>query len=87
MASMKDVARLSGVSESTVSRVLNQSLPVDETTRLKVEEAVRKLNYRPNLLAKGLRSRSAKLIGLLVPEIVHHTFSSFIDDLIRLGSP
>ena len=78
MASMKDVARLAGVSESTVSRVLNQSLPVDETTRLKVEEAVRKLNYRPNLLAKGLRNRSGKLIGLVVPEIVHHTFASFI---------
>ena len=78
MASMKDVARLASVSESTVSRVLNRSLPVDEKTRKRVEDAIRKLNYKPNLLAKGLRSRSGKLIGLVVPEIVHHTFASFI---------
>jgi len=78
MASMKDVARLACVSESTVSRVLNQSVPVDEDTRRRVEDAIKRLNYRPNLLAKGLRSRSGKLIGLVVPEIVHHTFASFI---------
>ena len=78
MASMKDVARLASVSESTVSRVLNQSLPVEQDTRLRVQDAIRKLNYRPNLLAKGLRNRSGKLIGLVVPEIVHHTFASFI---------
>jgi DNA-binding LacI/PurR family transcriptional regulator len=78
MASMKDVAKLSGVSESTVSRVINQNIPVDEATRLRVEEAIGKLNYKPNLLAKGLRIKSSRIIGLVVPEIVHHTFSSFI---------
>jgi DNA-binding LacI/PurR family transcriptional regulator len=78
MASMKDVARLANVSESTVSRVINRSMTVDGETRGRVEEAVRKLNYKPNLLAKGLRIRSSHLIGLLVPEIVHHTFASFI---------
>lgn len=55
MSSMKDVARLAGVSVSTVSRVINQSVPVDEETRHKVEEAIRKLDYRPNLLARNLR--------------------------------
>ncbi len=78
MASIKDVAKLAGVSESTVSRVLNMSLPVDESTRLKVEGAIKALSYKPNLLAKGLRRGSGMLIGLIVPEIVHHTFASFI---------
>jgi LacI family transcriptional regulator len=78
MASMKDVALLAGVSESTVSRVINRSIPVDAATRRSVEEAVRKLNYKPNLLAKGLRIKSSRIIGLVVPEIVHHTFASFI---------
>jgi DNA-binding LacI/PurR family transcriptional regulator len=78
MASMKDVARLADVSESTVSRVINKSIPVDEATRRVVEEAIRKLNYKPNLLAKGLRIKSSQIIGLVVPEIVHHTFASFI---------
>jgi LacI family transcriptional regulator len=78
MASMKDVARLASVSESTVSRVINRSIPVDEVTRRSVEEAIKKLNYKPNLLAKGLRIKSSQIIGLVVPEIVHHTFASFI---------
>jgi LacI family transcriptional regulator len=78
MASLKDVAKLAGVSVSTVSRVFNHSLPVDGKTQRRVEEAIAKLNYKPNLLAKGLRSRSGLLIGLVVPEIVHHTFASFI---------
>ncbi len=78
MASMKDVAKLANVSESTVSRVINRSIPVDDATRSRVENAILRLNYRPNLLAKGLRIKSGHLIGLVVPEIVHHTFASFI---------
>jgi LacI family transcriptional regulator len=78
MASMKDVAKLAGVSESTVSRVINRSIPVDEETRHRVDEAIKKLAYKPNLLAKGLRIKSSRIIGLVVPEIVHHTFASFI---------
>jgi LacI family transcriptional regulator len=78
MASMKDVAKLANVSESTVSRVINRNIPVNDATRSRVENAVRRLNYRPNLLAKGLRLKSGHLIGLVVPEIVHHTFASFI---------
>ncbi len=66
MSSMKDVAKLAGVSVSTVSRVVN-NLPVDERTRHKVEEAIKKLNYRPNLLARGLRQQSSQLSELGAP--------------------
>lgn len=58
MSSMKDVARLAGVSVMTVSRVVNQKASVDESTRRKVKEAIHKLNYRPNLLARGLRQHN-----------------------------
>ena len=79
MSSMKDVAKLAGVSISTVSRVVNQSIPVDGETRRKVKEAIRKLDYRPNLLAKGLRLRSGHMIGLVVPRIVpSHAFANII---------
>jgi DNA-binding LacI/PurR family transcriptional regulator len=78
MASLKDVARAAGVSPSTVSRVVNGALPVDAGTRTRVQEAVRALGYRPNLLAKGLRMKSGALIGLVVPEIGDHTFASII---------
>src|SRR5512136_608383 len=67
MISMKDVARLAGVSVMTVSRVVNQSAPVDDDTRSKVEEAIRKLNYRPNLLARTLRQRDSESRSLVIP--------------------
>ncbi len=76
---MKDVARLAGVSVSTVSRVINNTLPVEDETRVRVEDAVRKINFRPNLLARGLRSKSGNLIGLIVPEIVHESFAFFVN--------
>jgi len=79
MSSMKDVAKLAGVSISTVSRVINQNIPVDEQTTLKVQEAIRKLNFKPNLLAQGLRIRSGRLIGLVVPDFVPlHAFVDII---------
>ncbi len=79
MSSMKDVARLAGVSPSTVSRVISQKIPVDERTQKRVEEAIKKLNYRPNLLAKGLRLRSGHFIGLVVPEFIPlHAFANII---------
>lgn len=75
---MKDVAILAGVSTSTVSRVINNSMPVDEETRLKVEQAIRTINFKPSLMARGLRMKSANLIGIVVPELQHETFTSFI---------
>ena len=78
MASMKDVAAIAGVSVSTVSRVINNAIPVGARTRELVEQAIGEVNYRPNLLASGLRSRSGNLIGLAVPEIGHQSFDTFI---------
>lgn len=80
MSSMKDVAKLAGVSISTVSRVVNkQNFPIDEATKRKVLDAIRKLNYKPNLLAKGLRLKSGRLIGLVVPDFVPlHAFANII---------
>ena len=80
MSSMKDVAKLAGVSVSTVSRVVNnQNFPIDEITKQKVLDAIRKLNYKPNLLAQGLRLKSGSLIGLVVPDFVPlHAFANII---------
>jgi LacI family transcriptional regulator len=78
VASLKDVARLAGVSASTVSRVINSSIPVAEDTRDKVEKAIKAINFKPNLVARGLRIKSGNLIGIVVPELQHETFTSFI---------
>jgi DNA-binding LacI/PurR family transcriptional regulator len=86
MASMKDVAKLAGVSVSTVSRVISNSIPVDEKTREKVERAIEAVNFKPNLLAQGLRSKSGNIIGLIVPEILHESFIYFIKYIERYVS-
>lgn len=69
MASIKDVARLAGVSIATVSRAVNNLDVVSEETRRKIAWAVKRLGYNPNLAARSLKRRSAKLLGLLVPDI------------------
>lgn len=70
-----DVARLAGVSISTVSRVLNGSAKVSEETRRKVEEAMRVLNYRPHPAARGLTLGRTQLIALIVPDISNPFFA------------
>ena len=78
MASIKDIARLAGVSVTTVSRVLSDYPLVGKDTRARVKRAIAATDYRPNLLARGLRSRSGNVIGLVVPEIRHETFATFV---------
>jgi len=81
MPSLKDVARLAGVSTTTVSRVLNTPELVDPNTRDKIKVAMKKLDYRPNLMASGLRSKSSKQIALIVPDAVHYTSASIIQHI------
>ncbi len=64
----QDVARLAGVSQSTVSYVLTGSRPISDATRARVEDAIAKLGYHPNSGARTLRSRRSGVIGLMVPE-------------------
>jgi LacI family transcriptional regulator len=65
---MADIAREANVSVTTVSRVINQSVPVDADTEARVRTAIGKLGYRPNLLARSFRRRVTHTIGLLVPD-------------------
>ncbi len=90
MVSMKDVAKLAGVSVSTVSRVVNKvNFPINEKTKESVEQAIVQLRYKPNLLAKSLRMRVDNTIGLVVPKIMYYFFSSLIgyveDALVKRG--
>ena len=64
-ATINDVAKLAGVSIKTVSRVVNREPNVRPTTQVKVEEAIRRLQYRPNLSARNLASTRARLILLV----------------------
>lgn len=64
----KDVAKLAGVSQSTVSRVFVPGSSVSEKTKHKVFEAAKALNYRPNAFARSLTTNESKLIGLVFPD-------------------
>ena len=76
MTSIKDVAKIAGVSTATVSRVLSHSSYVSDEVRKKVLSAVAKAGYRPNRLARNLRVRSSNTIGLIVADIQNPFFTS-----------
>ena len=73
-ASIYDVARESGVSVFTVSAVVNNKSHVRKSLREKVLQAIRKLNYRPNLLARSLAKQKTHTIGMIVPDISNPFF-------------
>lgn len=78
MATMLDVSRHAGVSKATVSRVLNGTGQVKESTRQKVFTAMQALGYRPNLLARSLANRTSNSIGLVVSTFDGFYFGSLL---------
>jgi DNA-binding LacI/PurR family transcriptional regulator len=82
VVTMRDVARATGVSQSTVSRVLSgapTAVPIAEGTRERVLAAARELGYRPNPLARGLRGLRTMLLGVIVREITDPFFAGAIE--------
>jgi LacI family transcriptional regulator len=73
-ASIYDVARESRVSVFTVSAVINDKSHVGKKLRKRVEAAIRKLNYRPNLVARSLAKQKTHTIGMIVPDIANPFF-------------
>ena len=85
LVSISDIARELGVSPSTVSRALKDHPGISSQTKMKVLEMARRYDYRPNILAMSLRRRSTMTIGLIIPEIAHHFFSSVISGIEELA--
>ena len=75
MASIREVAKLAGVSAATVSRVMNGTANVDEEKRRRVLDAIEKTGFRPNELARALFKKSSRIIGMIVPDIENPFFS------------
>ncbi|MEE9349848.1 MAG: LacI family DNA-binding transcriptional regulator, partial [Flavobacteriaceae bacterium] len=72
---IKSIANDLGVSPSTVSKALKDSHEISEGTRERIKAYAKLHNYRPNRLAMSLRSQKTNVIGIIIPEIVHHFFS------------
>lgn len=83
MATLKDVAAKSGVTVTTVSRVLNNRGYISEETRDKVYLAMKELNYQPNEIARSLSKQKSNNIGIIVPHIEHPYFARLIGYLER----
>lgn len=81
MATLKDVAKETGLTVSTVSRVLNNRGYISDETRKRVYDAMKKLNYRPNEVARSLSKQSTNTIGVIVPHIRHPYFAELISNL------
>jgi len=92
LANRKDVARLAGVSEATVSRVFNNVSPLREETKRKVLQAAKELNYHPNVIAQNFAKGKSHNIGVIVPYLPKvnvmstHYFSEIVSGIgAKLG--
>lgn len=73
---IKDVAKEANVAPSTVSRVLSNSPKISEETKRKVNEAIKKLNYKPNAIARSLVSNKTKILGVVLPNEADDSFKN-----------
>lgn len=80
-ATIKDIARQLGISASTVSRALKDHPDISEETKESVRRVARELDYQPNALALGLHSQRSRIIGIIIPEVQHHFFSSVLSGI------
>jgi LacI family transcriptional regulator len=86
MATMADVARLAGVTASTVSHVLNGTRYVSESTRSRVEEAIAATGYRHNTVARSLATRKTNTIGLAISVLTNPYFSSLVNAMEKIAT-
>lgn len=84
MVTIKDIARESGYSISTVSRVLNHRNDVSPDTKQKIEEVVERFNFVPNNNAKQLKQNNSKSIGVLVRGTSNMLFASIVEEIQQM---
>ena len=75
---LKDIAKRLNLSVGTVSKALKNYPDISQSTKDRVHALVKELNYKPNSFAQNLRNRESKIIGLIIPQIVHHFFANII---------
>lgn len=83
---IKDIAKILGISPSTVSRALKDHPDISKSTKDQVNKLATEMNYRPNPIALSLRNRKSNVIGVVIPEIVHYFFSSVISGIEKVAN-
>lgn len=84
MVTISDVAKEAGVSVATVSRYLNNG-PLSSESHKKVEEAIKKLAYKPNLVARALNMKSSKIVGFIIPSITNFFFTELYKSIDNIA--
>lgn len=80
-STINDVAKKAGVSITTVSRVINNNYPVKRETRKRIENAIEKLNYTPNMAARSLITKKTSTIAVVVPGITNLFFPAIVENI------
>ena len=83
---LKTIAKEFGVSTSTVSKALNDSHEISIETKERITAYAKYYNYKPNSLALQLRTQKTKVIGVIIPQIVHHFFSTVISGIEEVAN-
>ncbi|OFX22810.1 MAG: hypothetical protein A2041_02040 [Bacteroidetes bacterium GWA2_31_9b] len=83
---IKDIARILHISPSTVSRALKDHPDINPQTKNNVQELAKKMNYKPNKVALSLLQQESKIIGVIIPEIIHHFFSTVISGIEKVAN-
>jgi len=83
---LKQIAKELDVSISTVSKALKDSVEISLDTRQKVKAFAKLYNYKPNNIALSLKNRKTKTIGIIIPEIVHHFFTTVIGGVEKVAN-
>lgn len=78
---MKDVARLAGVSQPTVSYVINGSASISQEVKDRVNSAIRQLNYKLNYNAKALKTNNSEIVGIIIPDVVNQYYARLLQIL------
>mgnify|MGYP001090399514 CR=1 FL=1 len=83
---IKDIAKILHISPSTVSRALKDHPDINPQTKKNVQELAKKLNYKPNQIALNLLQKESKIIGVIIPEIIHYFFSTVISGIEKVAN-
>lgn len=84
-ATLKQIAKELGVSVSTVSKALNNSSEISETTKTKIQEFAKLKNYKPNIVALNLKNRKSKTIGVILPNILNSFFAKVFTGIEKVA--
>ncbi len=82
---IKDLAKILGVAPSTVSRALKNHPDISKETKKQVNDLARKMQFEPNPIAISLRGHRTMTVGVIIPEFVHHFFSTVISGIERVA--